>query len=303
MNTLGQEISAATRPFRGSEVHCSGGGGSATDCGSTTESTLALLRNLGLHGMAQHLNDLDARSEVRNLEHTEWLALLLEQEQKARQRKRFERRARAARLGVAASVEDAERLTICGLDTAVLRELAAGEWIRARQNLLIIGPSGIGKSWLACALGHMALLNNFSVAYYRMSRLFDALTLARTDGRYDKMLRAIARLDLLILDDWGPERLDVEQRRDLLEIIEDRYESRSTIVTSRLPVDSWYGTIGNPTIAVAVLDRLAHNAHRVELKGESFRKQQRPAPRNPTVDLAGQAIATVEEDRGTSGES
>lgn len=192
--------------------------------------------------MAKGFKDLDAQSEARSLEHAEWLALLLEHEKTLRQQKRFETRARAAKLRHAACVEDVDYRAIRGLDRALFLKLAAGDWIRARHNLLVTGPCGVGKSWLACALGNKACRDDFSVAYHRVPRLFAALALGRADGRYTKMLRAIARLDLLILDDWGPEPLDADQRRDLLEIVEDRYESRSIIVTSQLPVDRWYET-------------------------------------------------------------
>jgi DNA replication protein DnaC len=150
-------------------------------------------------------------------------------------------------------------------------------WIRERRGLLLTGPAGVGKSWLACALGQKACREDFSVVYHRAPRLFAALGLARGDGRYARMLKALARVDLLILDDWGPEKLDDDQRRDLLEIVEDRYERRSTIVTSQIPVERWYEIIGNPTIADAILDRLVHNAYRIELSGESLRKQRSPA--------------------------
>jgi DNA replication protein DnaC len=239
-----------------------------------THPTLDLLHSLGLHGMAKGFKDLEGHSEARSLEHAEWLALLLEQEKTLRQQKRFEARARAAKLRHAASVEDVDYRAVRGLDRSLFLKLAAGDWIRARHNLLVTGPCGVGKSWLACALGHRACRDDFSVAYHRLPRLFAALALARNDGRYTRMLRAIARLDLLILDDWGPEPLDADQRRDLLEIVEDRYEARSIIVTSQLPVDRWHEMIGNPTIADAILDRLVHNAYRIELKGESLRKKK-----------------------------
>ena len=129
---------------------------------------------------------------------------------------------------------------------------------------------------LACALGQKACREDFSVAYHRAPRLFAALALARGDGRYPKLLKALARVDLLILDDWGPEKLDDERRRDLLEIVEDRYERRSTLVTSQVPIDRWYEIIGNPTIADAILDRLVHNAYRIELSGESLRRRRAP---------------------------
>jgi DNA replication protein DnaC len=143
---------------------------------------------------------------------------------------------------------------------------------------LLTGPAGVGKSWLACALGHKACREDFSVAYHRAPRLFAALALARGEGRYARLLKALARTDLLILDDWGPEKLGDDQRRDLLEIVEDRYERRSTIVTSQVPVDRWSEIIGNPTIADAILDRLVHNAYRIELTGESLRKQRSIPP-------------------------
>jgi DNA replication protein DnaC len=243
-----------------------------------THPTLDLLHSLGLHGMAKGFKDLVAQPEARSLEHAEWLALLLEHEKTLRQQKRFESRARAAKLRHAACVEDVDYRAIRGLDRALFLKLAAGDWIREKHNLLVTGSCGVGKSWLACALGHKACRDDFSVAYHRVPRLFAALALGRGDGRYTKMLRAIARLDLLILDDWGPEPLDADQRRDLLEIVEDRYEARSIIITSQLPVDRWYEIIGNPTIADAILDRLVHNAYRIELKGESLRKQKQPAP-------------------------
>lgn len=246
-----------------------------------THPTLDLLHSLGLHGMAKGFKDLDAQSEARSLEHAEWLALLLEHEKTLRQQKRFESRARAAKLRHAACIEDVDYRAIRGLDRALFLKLAAGDWIRARHNLLLTGPCGVGKSWLACALGNKACRDDFSVAYHRVPRLFAALALGRADGRYTRMLRAIARLDLLILDDWGPEPLDADQRRDLLEIVEERYESRSIIVTSQLPVDRWYEIIGNPTIADAILDRLVHNAYRIELKGESLRKQKQTAQDQP----------------------
>lgn len=245
--------------------------------------TLDLLTSLGLHGMAKGFRDLEIQPEASRLEHAEWLALLLEQEKTQRQQKRFESRARAARLRHAASVEDVDYRAVRGLDRALFLKLAAGDWIRSRHNLLITGPCGVGKSWLACALGHKACREDFSVAYHRVPRLFAALALARGDGRYTKMLRAIARLDLLILDDWGPEPLDAEQRRDLLEIVEDRYEARSIIVTSQLPVDRWYELIGNPTIADAILDRLVHNAYRIDLKGESLRKTKQSSIVQPAA--------------------
>jgi DNA replication protein DnaC len=149
-----------------------------------------------------------------------------------------------------------------GLDRALFRKLATCEWIRMRRNLIITGPCGVGKSWLACALGNMACREDFSVLYHRIPRLFAALALARGDGRYAKLLRSIGRAKLLILDDWGPETLTPEQVRDLLEIVEDRYDAGSIVLTSQAPVDRWHDIIGNPTLADAILDRIVHSAYR-----------------------------------------
>src|SRR4051812_6402559 len=158
-----------------------------------------------------------------------------------------------------------------------------GGGIRTRRNLLITGPCGVGKSWLACALGHKACREDLSVLYYRVPRLFAALALARGDGRYGKLLRQLARANLLVLDDWGPEPLLPEQARDLLEIVEDRYDAGSLLITSQVPVDRWYDIIGIPTLADAVLDRVVHNAYRIELSGESLRKRKPPEPAGPAV--------------------
>jgi DNA replication protein DnaC len=215
--------------------------------------TRDLLASLGLHGMAKAFQDLEAQPEARALQHAEWLALLLDHEVTMRRQKRFEARARAARLRHQASIEDVDFRAARGLDRGLFLKLASCEWIRARHGLLLTGPTGVGKSWLACALGHKACREDLSVTYHRAPRLFAALALARGDGRYAKMLRGLARVDLLILDDWGPERLDDQQRRDLLEIVEDRHERRSTIVTSQLPVDRWYEIIGKPNVSRCLL--------------------------------------------------
>jgi DNA replication protein DnaC len=235
-----------------------------------THPTLDQLHALGLHGMAKGFKELDGNPEARALEHPEWLALLLEHETTLRRQKRFEARARAARLRQSATVEDVDYRATRGLDRALFRKLTTCEWIRTRRNLFITGPCGVGKSWLACALGHKACKEDFSVLYHRIA----ALALARGDGRYAKLLRALGRVKLLILDDWGPETLLPEQARDLLEIVEDRYDAGSILLTSQAPIDRWHDIIGNPTLADAILDRIVHNAYKVELAGESMRKRR-----------------------------
>lgn len=151
-------------------------------------------------------------------------------------------------------------------------KLLGGDWINAHDNLAICGPSGVGKSWLACALGHKACRDDRSVLYQRVPRLFAQLALARGDGRYARLQRTLGHVQLLILDDWGLEPLNEQARHDLLEILEDRYGRRSTIITSQLPVSAWHGVIGDPTYADAILDRLVHNAHRIELSGDSLHR-------------------------------
>ena len=234
--------------------------------------TLDRLRELGLDGMARAFQNLAANPESRALEHAEWLGLLVDQEATLRQQKRFESRARTAKLRHAATIEDVDFRTPRGLDRALFLRLGSCDWVREHRHRLITGKCGTGKSWPACALGDKACRENLSVLYQRCSRLFAALSLARGDGRYARLMRQLTRADLLILDDWGPEPLTVEQRRDLLEIVEDRYNAGSLIITSQVPIDHWYQIVGDPTLADAILDRVVHNAHRIELKGESLRK-------------------------------
>ncbi len=234
--------------------------------------TLDQLSALGLHGMAKAFAELAANNQADGLGHHEWLALLLDREASLRQDKRFAARLRIAKLRQQACVEDIDYRTPRGLDRALFQKLVEGDWIDAHDNLALIGPTGVGKSWLASSLGHKACRDNRSVLYQRVPRLFEELALARGDGRHPRLMRALGRADLLILDDWGLEPLDAAGRHDLLETLEERYGSRSTVITSQLPVARWHEIIGDPTYADAILDRLVHNAHRIELSGESLRR-------------------------------
>lgn len=223
--------------------------------------TLEQLHAPGLHGLAKGFKEIGHNAEARGLDHAEWLGQLLEYETTLRRQKQFEMRARSARLRHHPSVEDVNYQIPRGLDRALFLKLAACDWIAERRNLLITGAAGLGKSWLVCALGHKACRDNRSVLYQRVPRLFEELALARGDGRHARVLRSLGRADLLVLDDWGLEPLDAAARHDLLEILEERYGRKSTLVTSQLPVDRWHGIIGDPTYADAIMDRLVHNAH------------------------------------------
>jgi DNA replication protein DnaC len=156
----------------------------------------------------------------------------------------------------------------------LFQKLAQGGWIEDRRNLIIEGPTGVGKSWLACALGHRACRDNHSVLYQRIPRMFADLALARGDGRYPRLMRALGGVKLLILDDWGLEPLGAEQRHDLLEIVEERDGRGATLITSQIPVDRWHDLIGDPTLADAILDRIVHNANRIQLRGDSLRRKR-----------------------------
>jgi DNA replication protein DnaC len=237
-----------------------------------THPTLDQLNQLGLFGMAKAFGEVVESGDAAALPHTDWLALLLDREMTYRHDRKLTARLRYARLRHQAAVEDVDYRATRGLDRALFQRLAEGSWIDAHDNVILCGPTGAGKSWLACALGHRACRNNRSVLYQRIPKLFADLALARGDGRYARLLRALGGVQLLILDDWGLEPLDAAARHDLLEILEERHGRRSTIVTSQLPVDKWHDVIGDPTYADAILDRLVHNAHRIDLTGDSLRR-------------------------------
>ncbi len=237
-----------------------------------THPTEQRLIDLGLAGMAKALEEQRRLPDVAALSFEERLGLLVDREALSRSNKRLSNRLKFAGLRQTAVVEDVDLKAARQLDKPLFAKLAAGDWIDRRQNLIIIGETGLGKSWLACALGHKACRDDRAVLYQRVPRMFDALALARGDGRHARLLKVIARAELLILDDWGLASLTPDQGRDMLEIVDDRHGRGSTIITSQLAVEHWHDAIANPTIADAILDRLVHNAHRLNLKGESIRK-------------------------------
>jgi DNA replication protein DnaC len=209
---------------------------------------------------------------VQELSFEERLAMIVDHEWLFRENRRLTRRLKEARLKQQAAVEDIDFRQPRGLDKSVMLTLSTCQWIRNHQNVIITGPTGIGKSYLAEALAQKACREGFTALYYRSPRLFRDLAIARGDGNYSKLLIKLAKTDLLVVDDWGLSSLTDAERRDFLEVMEDRHGSRSTVITSQYPVAKWHELIGEPTLADAILDRIVHNAHKIVLKGESMRK-------------------------------
>jgi len=238
-----------------------------------TTQTIAQLRQLKLGGMATALQtQLEQVGTYEGLPFVERLTLLVEHECMTREQRRQERFIRQARFRLKASVAEIDYQHPRNIKQSQIAQLASSDWINRAQNLLITGPCGSGKTYLACALGHNACLLGYSVRYFRLSRLLLELTQAKADGTYYKKLKLLARIQMMIIDDWGLESLKPAHRNDLMEIMDDRHGHTSTVVISQLPTDEWYASIGDNTLADAILDRLMHNSHRLQLKGESMRK-------------------------------
>lgn len=239
-----------------------------------TEPTIEKLRALKLYTMATTWIAQHSEPSIAELSFDERLALLVDAETLARDNKRLQKLLHDAKLRVpSACMEDIDLNPKRDIDKPLFRALATGRWIAEHSNVLITGMTGVGKSYLACALGQLACRLGFRVAYKRVPRLFEELGLAHADGTYVRLLTRLAKVDVLILDDWGLAPLSDQQRRDVLEILEDRHGARSTVVTSQVPVENWHDYIAHPTIADAVLDRLVHNAHKIKMKGPSRRKE------------------------------
>ena len=233
------------------------------------------LNQLRLFGMAQALNEQQNLPDLDRMSFEERLGLLVEREISERASMQTTARLRRARLKHAAVPEDVDYRVARGLDRTLFNRLLTGEWIKEHQNVLITGLTGLGKTWLACALSNQACRLGYTSLYLRMPRLFEELAIAHGDGRYVKFITQLAKVDVLLLDDWGVALLTDSARRDLLEILDDRYSQRSTIITSQLQVNDWHASIGDPILADAILDRLVHNAHKLILSGESIRKKKR----------------------------
>jgi len=232
------------------------------------------LQILRFFGMLSALEEQMKMPDIENLSFDERFGLLIDREMIDRQNRRFKTRLRKAKLRQNACLEDIDFRHPRGLDKSLMLQLASGQWIKEANNLLIIGPTGVGKTYLACALAHKACQLDYSALYFRLPRLLQQLDIAKGDGRYGKLLKSFAKTNLLVIDDWGLKKLIKEQSHDLLEIFEDRHRLRSVLITSQLPVEHWHEIIGNPTLADAILDRLVHNSYRINLKGESMRKKK-----------------------------
>jgi len=239
--------------------------------------TMEKLRLLKLAGMAKGLEEQQKLKSYKDLSFEERLGHLVDYEQALRENRKLTNRLTRARLKQQACIEDITYPPARGLDRALIRKLSTCSWLKEHNNLVITGLTGVGKSYIACALAHKACLEGYTSLYTRASRLFSELETAKADGRYVKVLQAIAKVELLIIDDWGLTKLNAREETELLEVMEERYETKSTIFSSQVPVKDWHELIPNKTIADAILDRVVHNSYRIELSGPSLRKEKNKA--------------------------
>lgn len=235
---------------------------------------LEKLQQMRFFGMQAALQEQMQMPDIGQLSFEDRLGLLVDREMTERDNRRLKTRLRQAKLRQQACVEDVDFRHPRKLDKTLFMRLAECRWIKEHSNVLITGPTGVGKSYLACALAHKSCSQGYSAMYFRLPRLLHQLSIAKADGQYDKLLKGIARVDLLVIDDWGLAKFVKEQRHDLLEILEDRHGLRSTLITSQVPVQHWHEIIADPTLADAILDRLVHNAYKLPLDGGSMRKRQ-----------------------------
>lgn len=243
------------------------------------QPTIEKLLAMRLPGMVEALRAQQQDSAVQQLSFLDRLSLLVDQQWNWRQNQALARRMKAAQLRVNACVEDIDYRATRGLDKTAVRALTQhSAWVRNRENILVLGPTGMGKSFVACALAQKACRDGYAAFYTRSAALFRDLAMARADGSFRSLLARFSRIDVLVVDDWAMAPLNETERRDFWEICEDRYQSRSLILTSQMPVVRWHEQIGDPTVADGILDRIVHNAHRIEMRGESMRKNRAEKP-------------------------
>jgi DNA replication protein DnaC len=245
------------------------------------QPTLEKLQAMKLHGMADAFRAELQTTNTGQLSFEERFALLVDQQWLWKENRALARRLRAAKLKERGAVEDIDYQHPRGLDRKLMRTLATSEWVKQRQNLILIGPTGIGKTWLGCALAQKACRDGFTILHKRAAELFREFSMAHADGSFGRMLVRLSRVDILVLDDFAMAPLKDSERRDFLELCDERYQNRSTILTSQMPIAHWHEQIGDPTLADSILDRLVHNAYRLELSGESMRKKRTRKPEDP----------------------
>lgn len=237
-----------------------------------TQQTVETLRRMRLDGMAEAFLAQMESPATSGLSFEERFGLLVDCEMTYRQNRRLKRLLKEAHLKMAACLEDIDWQKPRGLDRSIVMNLSSCQWVLAHQSVLISGPTGVGKTYLCCALANQACRYGYSARYYRAPRLFSDIAIARGDGSYHKLMNHLAKTDLLVIDDWGLAALNMNETRDLLEVMEDRCETRSTVIASQLPIEDWHHAMPDPTAADAILDRLVHTAHKIVLRGESMRK-------------------------------
>ena len=236
--------------------------------------TLDKLKELKLIGMLRALLEQESIPDIRTMPFEERLGLMVDRELTERDNRRMQTRLRMAKFKQNAALEDIDFKTARGLDRSLIMKLAGCEWVAEHLNVLITGATGLGKTFLACALAHKACREGYSSYYVKLTRLFQELDMGRADGRYAKMMRQFAKVDVMIMDEWGLAVMTDQHRRDLLEILDDRYNLRATVIISQLPIAHWHEAIGDPTLADAILDRVVHNAYKINLSGKTMRDKK-----------------------------